>query len=458
VSAEAEGPAVDAPRRHLGAAHATVLALGMIMTTDTLRTAPTVALNLGAWHFYATWVLGGLISMIGAFCYVEMATAFPDPGGDYNFLAKAYGRDIGFLFAWSRFSIMHTGWIALMAFMFADYAGALLHLGHAGRTVFAIATVVALVGLNLLHVRRGFLTQAGLVLVVTAGFAAVVAAAIKLGLGGQLPHAPRPVAPAMPSLAQFSVALIYIFLAYGGWSDAATLSAEVKSDRRGMLIAIMGSLAVLMVIYIALNAAMMIGLGVEGLAASTAPAADLMGKAFGPAGQALIVAVVGVSAIASINSTLIVGARTTFAAARDVPLLSAIGRWNGGRGVPARAVLAEGGFAIVLVVAGGFAESGFNAMVSYMTPVYWLFIVLSMGALMILRRRHPDASRHVRTPLYPLFPVLFIAISVYMFVAGLMDLGVGALYGAGVMAAGVVLLPLIRRPPRPNVVAAQPPP
>ncbi len=457
MAVEAERPAVDAPRRHLGAAHATLLALGMIMTTDTLRTAPTVALNLGSWHFYGTWVLGGLISMVGAFCYVEMATAFPDPGGDYNFLTKAYGRDVGFLFAWSRFSIMHTGWIALMAFLFADYAGALVNLGHAGRTAFAIVTVAALMGLNLMHVRRGFLTQAGLVLLVTAGFAAVIAASIKLGLSGQLPHAAHQAPAAAPTLSQFSVALIYIFLAYGGWSDAATLSAEVKSDRRGMLIAIMGSLAALMVIYLALNAAMMIGLGPRGLAASTAPAADLMGRAFGPIGAALIVAVVGVSAVASINSTLIVGARTTYAAARDVPVLAAIGRWDGGRGTPARAVLAEGGFAMLLVVAGGFAQSGFNAMVSYMTPVYWLFVVLSMGALMILRRRHPEASRHARTPLYPLFPVLFIAISIYMFVAGLMDLGAGALWGAGVLAAGGFLLLLIRRTPRAGVVVAPPP-
>ena len=438
-------------------AQATLLALGMIMTTDTLRTAPTVALDLGTWHFYGTWVLGGVISMVGAFCYVEMATAFPHPGGDYNFLTKAYGREVGFLFAWSRFSIMHTGWIALMAFLFADYAGALVNLGHAGRTAFALLTVAALMGLNLMHVRRGFLTQAGLVLLVTAGFAAVVAAAIKLGLSGQLPHA-APQTPAAPTLSQFSVALIYIFLAYGGWSDAATLSAEVRSDRRGMLIAIMGSLALLMVIYLALNAAMMIGLGPRGLAASTAPAADLMGRAFGPAGAALIVAVVGISAVASINSTLIVGARTTYAAARDIPLLATIGRWDGGRGVPARAVVVEGGFAMLLVVAGGFAASGFNAMVSYMTPVYWLFIVLSMSALMILRRRHPEASRHVRTPLYPLFPVLFIAISLYMFVAGLMDLGAGALWGAAVMGAGIVLLPVIRRPPRSAVVVAPPQP
>jgi amino acid transporter len=296
-----------------------------------------------------------------------------------------------------------------------------------------------------MHVRLGFITQAGLIGLVTAGFAAVVAAAIKLGLAHQLPAVVVAAAPAhVPSLSQVSVALIYIFLAYGGWSDAATLSAEVRHDRRGMLVAIIGSLVILMAIYLALNGAMLVGLGQAGLAQSTAPAADLLGRAFGPAGKTLIVAVVGVSAIASINSTLIVGARTTYAAARDTPALAAFGRWEGSRGVPARAVLAEGGFAVLLVVAGSFAASGFSAMVDYMTPVYWAFIVLSMGALMILRHRFPDAMRPVRTPLYPLFPAAFAAIALYMFIASLFDLGIGALYGAAVMAAGVVVLAVLR--------------
>jgi amino acid transporter len=436
-------PAADTPRRHLGVGHATVLALGMIMTTDTLKTAPTVALNVGAWHFYGVWVLGGLLSMIGAMCYAEMASAFPDPGGDYNFLRKAYGARVGLLFAWSRFSIMHTGWIALMAFMFADYAAALAPMGPLVHTLVALGTVATLVGLNRLHVRLGFITQAGLVGLVALGFAAVVAAVVKLAMAGALPHAAAVAAPApAPSLARVSVALIYIFLAYGGWSDAATLSAEVRGGRRGMLIPIIGSILVLMAIYLALNGAMIIGLGVEGLAHASAPAADLLGRAFGKAGQGLIVAVVGVSAIASINSTLIVGARTTFAAARDVPALAAIGRWDAARGVPGRAVLAEGAVAMLLIVAGSFAASGFSAMVDYMTPVYWAFMAMSIGAMMILRRRFPDAPRPVRTPLYPLFPATFLAISIYMFGASLADLGVGALYGAGVMAAGLALIAL----------------
>ncbi len=434
------------PRRRLGLAQATILSLGMIMTTDTLKTAPTVALNIGTWHFYGIWVLGGLLSMIGALCYVEMATAFPDPGGDYNFLRRAYGARVGLLFAWSRFSIMHTGWIALMAFMFADYAGAVAPLGHLGRTLFALATVASLVGLNRLHVRLGFLTQAALVSLVALGFAAVIAAAGWLWVMGRLPPMSPIVAGTAPSGAKISAALIYIFLAYGGWSDAATLSAEVRSSRRGMLVSIMGALLALMAIYLALNGALMVGLGPAGLAHATAPAADLMGRAFGSVGQGLIVAVVGVSAIASINSTLIVGARTTYAAARDVPALAAIGRWDETRGVPGRAVLAEGAVAMLLVVIGGLAPSGFNAMVDYMTPVYWAFMSLSIGAMMILRHRYPDAPRPVKTPLYPLFPVSFLALSLYMFAAGLTDLGVGALYGAGVMVVGLGLV-MLRRPP-----------
>jgi basic amino acid/polyamine antiporter, APA family len=431
------------PKRHLGSAQAGLLVLGMILSTDTLKTAPTVALNVDGWGFYGVWLLGGVLSLIGALCYVEMATAFPDPGGDYAFLRRAYGPDVGLLFAWSRFSIIHTGWIALMAYLLADYAAAVWPLGHEGRMLFALATVAALTGLNLAHVRLGFLTQAALVLLVTLGFLSVGMAAVKLAAAGVVPP-PSPIVPTRGAVGHLSVALIYVFLAYGGWSDGATLSAEVRSDRRGMLVAIVGGLAALTVIYLALNAAMRVGLGPTGLAHSAAPAAEVMGRAFGPVGKALIVGIVGVSAVASINSTLIVGARTTAAAARDAPGLGGLSHWHGGRGVPARAVLAEGACALVLVGAAGAAPSGFNAMVGYMTPVYWFFIALSMGAAMILRRRYPDAPRPVRLPLDPLLPGLFLVIAVSMLWASLKELGGSALYGAGVLAAGAAALALLR--------------
>jgi amino acid transporter len=156
----------------------------MILSTDVLKTAPTVAQNVGHWHFLGLWVAGGIVSLVGALCYVEMAAAFPHAGGEYSFIRHAWGERMGALYAWSRFAIMHTGWVALMAHIAADYIAEPLALGAGGRLAVALGLVAGLTGLNLAHVRLGFGTQALLVGCVAAGFACVAAA------GAIVPAAP----------------------------------------------------------------------------------------------------------------------------------------------------------------------------------------------------------------------------------------------------------------------------
>ena len=428
------------PRRHLGAFQAVLITLGMIITTDILKTAPTVALNVGAEYFYLVWVLGGVLSLVGALCFAEMATAFPHPGGDYHFLQRSYGERLGFLFAWSRFAVLHTGWIALSAFLFGDYFNAVLPLGAHGSAWYAGGLIAVLVLVNLLGVRVGFATQTVLVGLLTLGFLSIVAAGVRLAWQGFA--APAPVFPAEPEqtgLAGFSAAMIFVFLAFGGWSDAATLSAEVRDGRRGIFIALLGALGLLLGIYLALNWAFVQGLGLDGLAASAAPAVELLNRAFGSFGVLIILLVVAVAAVASINSTLIVGARTTYAAARDVPLLHRLGEWDDSRGVPRRALLAEGAVALLLVLVGSFANSGFNAMVEYMTPVYWGFLFLSSLALIRLRRLHPEVPRPFKVPLYPWLPLLFLVLCLYMLWSSLAYVGYGAFVGVAVLAVGGVL-------------------
>lgn len=424
-------PTRSGPRAHLGVPQAMLVALGMVMSTDSLKTAPTVAANAPGGHVLLLWIAGALVTMVGALCYVEMAAAFPDSGGEYSFLRRAWGGRLAALYAWSRFAIMHTGWIALMAHLLADYAAALWPLGHGGRTVLALAIVAAMTGLNLVHVRLGFLTQALLVATVAVGFACVTAA-------GLLVPAPAS-APLAHGGGSVGVALIYVFLAYGGWSDMATLSGEVRGGKRAMLAVVIGALALLMAIYCMMNWALLRGLGLAGLAASTAPGADLARTAFGPAGAWLTVGIVAISAISSINSTLIVCSRVTASAARDLPALKALGNWHDLRGTPARATLAVGGFSLLLTAISGLSQSGFGAMVDYMTPVYWLFVILGMAALIRLRRTMPGHDWPVRTPLFPLFPVAFMALSAAMLWSSLTQLGPGALAGAGVLALGLVL-------------------
>ncbi|CAI8816509.1 APC family permease [Pseudomonas sp. IT-P395] len=429
------------PGRHLPVFHALLITLGMVITTDILKTAPTVALNVGPQYFYLVWVLGGVASMIGALCFAEMATAFPHPGGDYHFLRTAYGERMGFLFAWSRFSVMHTGWIALSAFMFADYVDAVVPLGQYGSGLFAGAVIAALVLLNLTGKHVGFITQTLLVGLLALGFLSIASAGVFLAWQGI-----EPPAPSVPPIAQdtgmagFSAAMIFVFLAFGGWSDAATLSAEVRDGRRGIFIAMLGALSVLMAIYLGLNWAFVEGLGFAGLAASNAPAVELLNRAFGAPGVMLILLMVGIAAIATINSTLLVGARTTYAAARDVPQLRSFGAWDDRHGVPRKALLAEGAVALLLVLFGSFTQSGFNTMVEYLTPVYWLFLSLSSVALIILRGRFPEVARPVKVPLYPLLPLLFFGLCLYMLYSSVTVVGVGAFFGIGVLLVGAVLL------------------
>ncbi|WP_426620314.1 APC family permease [Pseudomonas rustica] len=429
------------PGRHLPVFQALLITLGMVITTDILKTAPTVALNVGPEHFYLVWVLGGVTSMIGALCFAEMATAFPHPGGDYHFLRTAYGERMGFLFAWSRFSVMHTGWIALSAFMFADYMNAVVPLGQFGSGLFAGAVIAALVLLNLTGKHIGFITQTLLVGLLALGFLSIASAGVFLAWQGVEPPAlSSAVLPENTGMAGFSAAMIFVFLAFGGWSDAATLSAEVRDGRRGIFIAMIGALTVLMIIYLALNWAFVQGLGFAGLAASNAPAVELLNRAFGAPGVMLILLMVGIAAIATINSTLLVGARTTYAAARDVPQLRSFGDWDDRHGVPRKALLAEGAVALLLVMFGSFTQSGFNTMVEYLTPVYWLFLSLSSVALIILRRRFPEVARPVRVPLYPLLPLLFFGLCLYMLYSSVTVVGYGAFLGIGVLLAGVVVL------------------
>jgi len=350
------------------------------------------------------------------------------------------------MFAWSRFSVMHTGWIALSAFMFADYVNAVLPLGPYGSGLFAAGVILALVLLNLLGREIGFLTQTALVVLLALGFLSIAAAGGWLAWQDFVPEAPSVLAvPEQTGFAGFSAAMIFVFLAFGGWSDAATLSAEVRDGRRGMFIAMLGALSLLLAIYLALNWAFIQGLGYDGLAASEAPGVELLNRAFGAPGVGLILLVVGISAIASINSTLLVGARTTYAAARQVPQLNALAVWDKRHGVPRRALLAIGAVSLLLVLFGSFSQSGFNTMVEYLTPVYWLFLSLSTLALLILRHKYPDAPRPIKVPFYPVLPLLFFSLCLYMLYSSVVFVGYGALLGIAVLALGAILLVLLGR-------------
>jgi basic amino acid/polyamine antiporter, APA family len=435
------------PHRRLTVWHAASVCVGMVIGSGIFKSAPIAAANVtsDAW-LLAAWAFGGAMSLVGAFCFAELAAAFPDPGGDYFFLRKAYGASAGFLFAWSRFAVIHTGSMALLAFSFGDYLAEVVDLGPYGADALAATTIVALAAVNLAGLRFGIGTQVTLMFVVIGGLLLVIAAGARLAAVDGAAPAALPADPAEPSSQlALGAALVYVFLAYGGWSDAATLSAEMRDRERGMKRALVYGMAAVTLLYLLTNWAYLEALGLAGLAASAAPAADTMRLAFGAPGEIAIVALVAVTSITSINALLIAGARTTYAAARDTAALGSLGRWHAARGTPDAAIIAMALVALALVAFGTVTRGGFATMVDYLSPVYWLFLTSSGVALLVLRRRYPQAERPFRVPFYPLLPIVFVASSAYVLYSSLAYVRVGAIVGVAVLLVGVLLLFVLRR-------------
>src|SRR5690606_38058576 len=313
------------------------------------------------------------------------STAYSHAGGDYHFLHRAYGRSVSFLFAWARFSVITTGSIALLGFVFGDYMTQVLPLAAVGpawsSAIYAMAAIALLSWINLRGIHTSASTQTWLTLLEVLGLLIIVGAALYLlGAGHTVDAAPvassadAGAGGGMP--AAFGLAMVFVLLTYGGWNEAAYISAELKDGRHNMVKALVLSILAITLLYLLVNWAYWIGLGITGMRDSSAIAASLLSVAFGAYGEKIISLMVAIAALTSINATMIVGARTSYAAGRDWPILSSLGKWDARRGTPTNAMLIQCYAALLLVVVGTLTGSGFKAMVEFTAPVFWLFFLL----------------------------------------------------------------------------------
>ncbi|HSF48051.1 MAG TPA: amino acid permease [Burkholderiales bacterium] len=435
-SAVGAADAVAVPRQTLNIADAVALIIGIVVGAGIFSAPSLVAANAGsAGAIIAAWVVGGLISLTGAMCYAELATTYPHPGGDYHYLKRAFGDTVGFLFAWVRLTVIPTGSIALLAFVFGDYATQVVRLGELSSSIYAAGIVVMLTALNVMGLRQGKWTQNLLTLVEVAGILLIIVA----GLMFVAPEVSR--AETAPSSGgAWGLVLVFVMLTYGGWNEAAYISAELRGPRHYIARALFLSIGVITALYVLVNLAYLNVLGVAGMSQSQAVAADLMRSVGGERGAQIISALIAVSALTSANATILMGARTTYAFGRDFPLFSVLGRWNASASTPVNALLAQGTIALLLVYLGTLTRQGFATMVEYTAPVFWTFFLLTGIALFVLRAREPHVQRPFKVPLYPLTPIIFCATSSYLLYSSVMYTGIGALAGLAVLGAGFVVL------------------
>ncbi|HUG54937.1 MAG TPA: amino acid permease [Vicinamibacteria bacterium] len=444
----AEKSAAAGPRPLLSSLDVVALVVGIVVGAGIFRTPGVVARGAGSeTAALVAWVLGGVVSLIGALCYVELATAYPHAGGEYRYLRRAFGRLAGFLFVWARLTVIQSGSVALLAFLIADYIARVLPFGPPARHLYAALPVIALTATNLAGLHVGRRLQGALAGCLVLGLLTVV------GNGLWAEPAAAVGAPPAAEGGGFALAMVFVLLTYGGWNEASYVSAEMRRGAVALRRALLGGVSLVSLLYVLVNVALFHGLGFAGVAASEAVAADVAQRAMGEAGAAVVSALVVLAAVSTMNATIITGARSGYAVGRDFERLSFLGRWRGDAGTPTAALIAQGALALALVAIGSLTRRGFETMVELTAPVFWLFFLLVGISLPVLRRREPHVPRPFPVPLYPLTPLLFCASAAYMLFASIAHTGMGSLVGLAVLALGLPAFLAVRRrapPPAPD--------
>ena len=382
------------------------------------------------------WAGAGVLTLVGALCYAELGARRPHAGGTYVYLREAFGPLAGFLFGWTMLLVIYSGSTAAVATIFASYAAALFGLPPAWALPLTVGGLVFVSGINLFGIRLGAQIQNLFALLKLLAVAVLVVCGLFLaGVGhGQV----LAVDPARHGVGFIGAALPVLF-AYSGFTYLNNLAGEVRDPQRTLPRALSLGMLLVIIAYVLVNVAYLAVLGHAGLAASTAPAADVMQQVAGPVGAKVIALGVAISTLGFCNITLVAGARVLQVMGEDGLFFRAVARLHPRWRTPNVALLLLGGWSIVLALSGTYGQ-----LLDYATFGDWLACAVGVATL-FWYRRHDEGTTGFRVPGYPWLPLLFVGIVAWVVAATMRDNPRNAGIGALLMLAGVPVYVLWRR-------------
>ena len=407
-------PATDSSAglaRRLGAFDATMIVMGGIIGAGIFMNPSVVARQLQTpGTILGAWALGGLIALIGAFVYAELAILRPSVGGQYAYLRDAYHPLVAFLYGWTLLLVVQTGGMAAVAMTFGNYFRELSGVNVA-TPVLAVITLGVLTVINCLGVRAGSNVQSVLMLLKALAIIALVTVGwIAVG-GGEGASATAP-APTRTGFAAFAAAMVPVMFAYGGWQTASFVSGELRDPQRDLARGMLAGVIGVVVLYLAVNLVSLHALGPSGLAATTTPASDVMRLALGPTGAQLIAAGIAISTVGFLSQGMLTAPRVYYAMARDGLFFQRVGWLDPRTRAPSVAIVLQGVWAMVIVMSGRYEQ-----ILNYVVAIDALFFGLTGAALIIFRKRAravggavPAQERGTfRTPGHPWTTLVFVA-------------------------------------------------
>ena len=418
----------------LGLGDAISIIVGIVVGASIYKVPSLVFSNVQhAWQGLGTWILGGLLSLAGALCFAELAATYPRSGGGYVYLSQAFGRWLGFLFGWSQLVAILTGSIAAVAYVFGDYSAELFRLDPGWSPFFAVGAVAGLSAINVAGVYQGKLTQNILTIAKVFGLSFILLTAFLFPLdGGQTAGQAKNV-----DSANFGFAMILVLYAFGGWNDAAFVTAEVRDPQRNLPRALVSGILLVTVLYVLVNLGYLRILGIEALRSSPTPASDALELAWGPIGAKLVCLLAMISTLGAVNGMVLAGARIYATCGQDHPLMGLLARRGQRFRTPVLSLVIQGLISILMILVVGTEtgriavdrlltrillqplpwekfHGGFELLLSTTAPCFWLFFLLTGISLFWLRFKEPDRKRPFRVPLYPIVPACFCGTSAYM--------------------------------------------
>src|SRR6201988_483371 len=419
--------------RRLGLFDATMIVMGGIIGSGIFMNPSVVALQVHTpFLIRGAWILGGLFALAAAFIWAELASLRPDVGGQYAYLREAFHPSIAFLYGWVLLLVIQTGGMAAVAVTFARYFIELAHLPISSAYLAALGLGILTI-INCLGVRAGSTVQSILMVL-------KILAITMLGICGVLfaerstnPSAvlDRPLSPDL--LTAFGAALVPVIFAYGGWQTATFIAGEIKEPRknlpRGLILGVTG----VVVLYLAANVVYINVLGTSGLAASKAPASDVMRSALGDFGARIIAAGIAISTVGFLSQSMLNAPRVYFAMAKDGLFFKSVSMVHPQTRAPIVAIALQGLLASVIALLGTY-----DRILNYVVSVDVIFFGLTACCIFVFRKRaRNDEAGVVKVPGHPVTTLLFVAICWAVAINTVYHFPSNTLIGIAIMLAGV---------------------
>jgi APA family basic amino acid/polyamine antiporter len=429
--------------RGLGLVPTTSLVVGTIIGTGVfLKTARMAQATGTPLLVLFAWVAAGLLSLAGALSYAELGAMLPAAGGEYVYLRAAYGDLPAFLFGWMRLAVGSTGSIASFGAAFATFLSALARLDSvSARRLVSVGVILLFTAINCLRVTIGGRVQSVLTLAKVLAIASIAIGVFFFSPSATWEHLHAPAGVrAWCGFPAFGAAMLSALWAFDGWNNMPMAAGEVRDPGRNIPLALIGGMAIVLAVYGLLNLAYCYALPIDAIAASSStlhgaalPVASKAAQTFLPRFGAQLVAIAALlSTIGVLNGSILTGARIPYAMARDGLFFARFAQLGQRSAVPVPSIVLQGIWASVLVL-----SATFDQLTDCVIFAGMIFYAATAAAVLVLRKKQPQTPRPYKTLGYPVVPLLFVLVAVWLLINTLSTNPVESVAGLGLIALGL---------------------